>query len=95
LDNRINCIKKVGRLVFVGAENGTVSVYDFYGTSKPPLAELQLQGLAMRAVVVDSALVQVVFRAAKLKKKKKEKDEMPVAKPAQSITVIVWSPVIT
>jgi hypothetical protein len=52
LDNRVNFIKRMGRLVWMGTESSYIAVYDLYTPEADPLAELQLKRIFLEIEIL-------------------------------------------
>jgi hypothetical protein len=58
LDNRVNCIDKIGRWVFAGAENSKVAVYDLTAEKSEPVSEyVHPKGGSVREMMISPTSV--------------------------------------
>lgn len=107
LENRINCIYRTGRLVWIGAENNLIAVYDFYSSNSEPLAQIRLKNLAVKSVVVEQgvALFKVMRKPSssssnssgkesKHHSKEKDKDKDGDENSGKTPCLILWKPAL-
>eukprot|EP01114_Cavostelium_apophysatum_P014287 TRINITY_DN3663_c0_g1_i1.p1 TRINITY_DN3663_c0_g1~~TRINITY_DN3663_c0_g1_i1.p1 ORF type:complete len:1285 (-),score=268.60 TRINITY_DN3663_c0_g1_i1:39-3893(-) len=89
---RVNCIKKTGRLIWVGVANCSVAVYDFFQANANPLAEVSAERMIPKSILVEQDLILFKMQQnLKAKKKDKPKEQQ---QQGGSTLVFSWFPQI-
>lgn len=88
LNNRVNCIARQGRHVWVGYENARAALYDLYKAQSSPLATVQLQ----KNEAINSLVIFDGVAYCKISKIKKKKNNTQNLKVPRVLDIIEWSP---
>ena len=88
LNNRVNCIVRHGRHVWVGYENARAALYDLCKAQASPLATVQLQ----KSEAINSLVVFDGVAYCRISKIKKKKNSIKDLKVPRVLDIIAWSP---
>jgi hypothetical protein len=83
-DNKVNCIKKIGRWVFCGFENSRMAVYDFTKPKGEAVLEFQTpnkMGAVKSLLVEKSSVIVTIQKGDKDKDKKETKPDIAICCP--------------
>jgi len=85
LDHRINCIQRSGNFVWIGTEDSRIAVYAFSkSNARTSLAELELDSLSTKSVLVKDG---VVYFKVSVQKQAKKKEDISCG-----THVVIWAP---